>query len=253
MSNLKSLTENGSSVPGDVSQIVNNPRPAIANRCPACNNEQLKFDGKGYSLCCRAVWEPSAQKSCAQPAFATLAGANSFTLFKLGCMKTAIEKLNGRLLQIGGNKVREEFYVSREEIGIIVKFGRRFESTNVKLRRGRPMRCHDNSLKLWARNRNEYTLVTGYGMCVDDQTWYRHSWLIDVDGSIVETTKPRDVYFGAVYSPQGAEILSEMVFQRGEWVFRPHPWLWATGDCLPPRSRMPRQLSLFTRDLLGSR
>ena len=52
--------------------------------------------------------------------------------------------------------------------------------------------CHENSRKLLKKGKIKY-LHTGYALS-DDSLWREHSWCVDFDNNIVETTEPRIVY-----------------------------------------------------------
>ena len=54
--------------------------------------------------------------------------------------------------------------------------------------------CHDNCMRMAA---TDSTLTHHYGYALGaDMCWYQHSWLVDVDDQIVETTLPRIAYLG---------------------------------------------------------
>ena len=53
-------------------------------------------------------------------------------------------------------------------------------------------RCHDNSLKLYMSGKVSQ-MRSGYALS-GDGLWRHHSWCIDKEGRIVETTEPRLVY-----------------------------------------------------------
>ena len=52
--------------------------------------------------------------------------------------------------------------------------------------------CHENSRKLLKKGKIKY-LHTGYALS-SDSLWREHSWGVDFDNKIVETTEPRIVY-----------------------------------------------------------
>jgi len=66
--------------------------------------------------------------------------------------------------------------------------------------------CHVNSAKLINENPGKYRWVTGYAFIdfitvegvtsLSGDNWAYHSWLIDDEGNIIETTIPREIYFG---------------------------------------------------------
>jgi hypothetical protein len=55
--------------------------------------------------------------------------------------------------------------------------------------------CHKNAWQL--HTEKGYSLHSGYVLGTDDN-WYRHSWVIDRDNFIIETTYPKETvnYFG---------------------------------------------------------
>jgi hypothetical protein len=72
--------------------------------------------------------------------------------------------------------------------------------------------CHYNSSKLWISNPAKYFLITGFALSTDPdgiQLWRQHSWVETSDGIIIETTIPRDLYFGYKLSPVEAESFAQ--------------------------------------------
>jgi len=118
--------------------------------------------------------------------------------------KRAAKKLCHRLLQVGGKEVCVPLQEPPELWEAMAKGGQSFQSSGVQLKRGRPCDCHANCVRLWKRNKNIYRIVTGFGM-QGDQQWRRHSWLVDKSGKVIETTVPRQIYFGIVFEGEGAE------------------------------------------------
>lgn len=56
--------------------------------------------------------------------------------------------------------------------------------------------CHRNVAALWIDGAIE-SIGTGYALS-DDQLWRQHSWGVDADGVLVETTDERRAYVGIV-------------------------------------------------------
>ena len=84
--------------------------------------------------------------------------------------------------------------------------------------------CHFNIARLWMSyhdeeqenwTENPYTIMTGWGLGPDDGTWRSHSWLSHMDGEILETTVPRDIYVGA----RLASVDEALSFCHGEDVY----------------------------------
>lgn len=76
----------------------------------------------------------------------------------------------------------------------VVKDGR-FWSGTARFEQGRPNGCHANSARLWEQGRGD--IATGYALGPGDGYWRSHSWVVAPDG-LIETTVPRDRYYGCV-------------------------------------------------------
>jgi hypothetical protein len=66
---------------------------------------------------------------------------------------------------------------------------------------GEPGDCHQNVAAAWIDG-TIAAIGTGYALS-DDGLWRQHSWGLDADGTLVETTDPRMAYVGIVL-PAGA-------------------------------------------------
>jgi hypothetical protein len=75
-----------------------------------------------------------------------------------------------------------------------------FEKTFKKIR-GDPGHCHGNAARQWYEHRNKYRIVEGYAL-FEDGLWRQHTWLIDNKDNAIETTFPRQLYFGAILDEQ---------------------------------------------------
>lgn len=60
--------------------------------------------------------------------------------------------------------------------------------------KGEASECHANTARLYEEGVLDY-IVTGYALS-DDGLWRQHSWGIGHDGQIIETTEPRENYYG---------------------------------------------------------
>lgn len=110
-------------------------------------------------------------------------------------------RLADRLLTFGGSSVclpKEE-----EDLEGIMTYGQLWYGKTVKMKKGRPSRCHSNSAELYEANRDALTdsrliICTGYALSGDGM-WRQHSWLAWIRArsvTLVETTVPRIAYFG---------------------------------------------------------
>ena len=77
---------------------------------------------------------------------------------------------------------------------------------------GDPSRCHQNAAALW-RSRKALSIGTGYGLTGD--LWREHSWGVDSESRLIETTEVRDQYFGIVISGERAQKFADWVSPPG--------------------------------------
>jgi hypothetical protein len=71
-----------------------------------------------------------------------------------------------------------------------------------RLLQGEDNGCHANAAILWVDG-TVIAIGTGYALS-DDGLWRQHSWGIDADGTVVETTFERQLYLGLVLSDVAA-------------------------------------------------
>lgn len=71
-------------------------------------------------------------------------------------------------------------------------------TTPVRHVTGQDNHCHGNSAEMWLTG-HAHALATGYALN-DDGLWRQHSWALDADGTLIETTVSRDLYAGIVLS-----------------------------------------------------
>jgi hypothetical protein len=62
--------------------------------------------------------------------------------------------------------------------------------------------CHLNAARLW-RSGAAVSIGTGYALS-SDGLWREHSWAWSADGTLLETTDPRDRYFGVRFDDTDA-------------------------------------------------
>jgi hypothetical protein len=102
--------------------------------------------------------------------------------------------LKQKLLQIGGERV---IWLNHEpHLDDLLARGQLLHDP-VKIRKGQPNSCHENSAKLWAKDAVRTQICVGYGL--NDGIWRQHTWA-SRDGSLLETTVKREHYFGIVLS-----------------------------------------------------
>lgn len=103
------------------------------------------------------------------------------------------QELHDHLLKIGGLFV--VWYGPEPFSEVIFLFGSVFDSTKALMKKGERNQCHQNTARLFQNN--EARVATGYGLS-NDGLWRRHSWGVDSQNKIIETTEMRELYFGAI-------------------------------------------------------
>jgi len=109
-------------------------------------------------------------------------------------------KLEQRLLSMGGEMVVPRREPDQDKI---LSWGWLWSGDNVRVDGGTPCNCHGNVAELWRSNPERYRIMTGWSLS-DDGLWRQHSWIIDGD-TLIETTIPREKYFGFVLTPLEAQ------------------------------------------------
>ena len=102
-----------------------------------------------------------------------------------------------------------------EEVARFFARGFFLDGRNARMKRMRTSGCHENAAKLWRSDPDRYRIMTGYGFTKTDGLWRQHSWVLDEDGTAIETTFPREVYFGYILNPKESGWFAEANTQRG--------------------------------------
>ena len=132
--------------------------------------------------------------------------AQTATLFERMDALVREDKLYGALydmlLQIGGDAVAA---VQEADLEKLLHRGYLQSGRGAELLEGQPIQCHANAAFMWADHPERLGIVTGYALSADG-IWRQHSWLRDlVDGHILETTQPRQTYFGFDLTPEESQ------------------------------------------------
>lgn len=107
-----------------------------------------------------------------------------------------------KILSFGGHEVCMAHI--DEDVHEVLEKGVFIFGDDVRLMRGRPNGCHENSSALWDCNKDDLILMTGYALS-EDGMWRCHSWCVGVEtGLVIETTELRVAYFGFALSPNEA-------------------------------------------------
>ena len=124
-------------------------------------------------------------------------------------MNERLFELKWRLLDFAGEAVCLPGY--EEDLENILEYGQFWLGYNAERVKGEPCKCHQNSARIWIQNKNETVICTGYALSVDGM-WRQHSWLIHRkarSNKIVETTRPRVLYYGFAMTPEMCEMFAD--------------------------------------------
>ena len=126
-------------------------------------------------------------------------------------MNERLFELKSRLLDFAGGAVCLPEY--EEDLENILEYGQFWLGYNAERIPGEPCQCHENSALLWRENRDVTNICTGYALS-EDGMWRQHSWLIHRkprSNKIVETTRPRVLYYGFAMPPDLSENFADEV------------------------------------------
>ena len=112
------------------------------------------------------------------------------------------QDLADRLLSLGGTTV---YYRPEPYAAALLRFGKRFRSTNTLVIPGLPNRCHENAATYWLQHRKEAVIVMGWALTRDD-AWRQHTWVWrHSDGQWVESGVRRELGFGMLLTDPEAK------------------------------------------------
>lgn len=125
-----------------------------------------------------------------------------------------LAKLRKRLLALGGEEVD---FTSGSDLYTELLLERGFATEPKRVDRipGRRRRCHWNSavayLDTYPRC-EPYRIVTGWALG-NNGLWYRHSWVLDVDGDqICESTFKACIYYGVMLNKDESKDFIRLIF-----------------------------------------
>jgi hypothetical protein len=116
----------------------------------------------------------------------------------------AAVRLRTKLLEYAGEEVLLQ--VTPQEIDRLLVRGEFRSGKDAGFHRMQAKRCHFNAAKLFLTGRAP---KVESGFALSGGLWISHTWVLNAKGRIIETTEPREAYFGAVLEPK--EILRECV------------------------------------------
>jgi hypothetical protein len=123
--------------------------------------------------------------------------------------KPFLTLLVNRLLAFRGSIVvcwNEDQCTSEGFVACLMVLGRATagKSARLRLKGMERSHCHSNAIDLARKYPKRYQREIGYALSRD--MWVPHSWIWDIrDSRIVETTCPRDAYFGVTLKVSEAE------------------------------------------------
>lgn len=92
-------------------------------------------------------------------------------------------------------------FTLEDDLEQILEHGQAFEAAGAIRRKGRVSSCHSNVARL--AEAGKARIATGYAL--NEGLWRQHSWGISPGGKVIETTEPREAYFGILLEGEAAE------------------------------------------------
>lgn len=121
--------------------------------------------------------------------------------WKSGKYNNIIPLRSKLLLDIGGKEVVPNRETMAKEL---INEGEVIDFNSIEVVKGRSNQCHKNSCLLYQQNNCITHIGTGWALS-DDDFWRQHSWAIKNNDTIVETTVPREIYYGICMNDERAE------------------------------------------------
>lgn len=120
-------------------------------------------------------------------------------------------QLRDKLLTHGGERVVVPLG-GEEDLEKIVERGELMlpDDFNYELVEGAPINCHSNSCAIREQIADSW-IVTGYALSRDG-LWRQHTWVVAADDTLIETTTPREAYFGVFL--EGEEEAEFIAFNK---------------------------------------
>jgi len=104
----------------------------------------------------------------------------------------------------------------RHDVKLVLSRGRAFSIEGLAFELMAPRQCHLNVAHRFATGRGRIGM--GWGLS-DDGLWREHSWIVSAERTsasarIVETTRPRLVYFGVELEEDDAKLFTQVELGR---------------------------------------
>jgi hypothetical protein len=134
------------------------------------------------------------------------------TKFKAKAIKRSphatVESFVRFLFVMSGKRVCVGFNEPEKYHQDLIAKGRILVPTSFTLQQGPYNQCHDNCCTLW-RSNPELSIARGYALF--SHLWNDHTWLVDQDQGIIETTLQATTYFGFVLTGQALQGFTQTV------------------------------------------
>jgi len=112
-----------------------------------------------------------------------------------------------RLLAVGGDTVETaDGHPVYPRLAALHACGQIWTGDQARSRRGLKQQCHWNTANNWVRSKGQLRIATGYALS-DCGMWYAHSWNLDENGTIIESTSAWDAYYGVVLEGDQEELM----------------------------------------------
>lgn len=153
-----------------------------------------------------AFAEPTRQDQIIASAIQTVPMSEEWKARLLPHLQAELEKrpdlqeLRAKILEFGGEEVLIEGIDNPpNEVKRLLSRGKLWQGNAARMKKGLSNRCHGNAACLMHEGLGE--VVNGYALSADG-LWRPHSWVLTPEDGLLETTKKREAYFGAVLTRQ---------------------------------------------------
>lgn len=107
-----------------------------------------------------------------------------------------VTKLETKLLKLGGDRLAMGHPCLFDNAKDLLDKGKLIEFKSKQLMPMEKAQCHNNS-RMLSMLRKGCVHYTGWALS-DDGCWRQHSWVLENDTHLIETTTEREIYFGYI-------------------------------------------------------
>lgn len=131
-------------------------------------------------------------------------------------------ELKTKLLSLGGEDV--VFFEPNEFAYEVLHEGKVYRKSARVHRQGADNHCHGNAVCLWKEGKK---IATGYALSPDG-LWRRHSWGIAKNGTAIETTVPRVLYFGYPLDRDDVQVFASLYGEEEGMMSKLRGFTWSS-------------------------